>query len=183
MRRKTRPTDPLSPQEEAFLQLVHVGKTNAAAVEQIWPGRYKRAAAKGSTLRNDPRAKTFLAALQEADTMRVRRIVEEKDCGYEARIAALADAFNAQVGNPKGATAMVKIHNELCQSEGRTKEKRGGDSYYLRLVRGAKQGGDQEDLLRLPGVLGRVCEDPDEDTRATAAPLQRDPAGPESAPN
>lgn len=182
-RRKTGPTDSLTTHEETFLRLVHAGKTNAAAVEEVWPGRYKRAAAKGSTLRNDPRAKTFLAALQEADTMRVRRIVEEKGCGYEERIAALADAFNRQAASEKGALALVKIHDKLCESEGRTKEKRGGDSYYLRLVQGAKRSGDRPDPLELPDVLGRVCKDPDEEARPPTPYLQQDPTGPRSATN
>ena len=181
MRRKTRATDALTTHEETFLRLVHAGKTNHAAVEEVWPGRYKRAAAKGSTLRNDPRAKTFLAALQEADTMRVRRIVEEKGCGYEHRIAALADAFNRQAASEKGAVALVKIHDKLCESEGRTKEKARARSIYLTLVQ--KPGADTPDPLQLPGVLGRVCEDPDEEARPPTPYLQQDPAGPRSPAN
>lgn len=183
-RRKTQPTDPLTPSEEAFLRLIHAGKTNDAAVKEVWPGRYKRAAAKGSKLRNDPRAKTFLAALREADSMRVRRIVEEKGCGYEARIAVLAEQFMAQQGNPKGATALVKIHDKLSQAEGRTEEKRGGArTLYLTYVHGQKRSGDESDSLKLPELLGRVCEDPDEEQGATATYLQPHPEGPGRPPN
>jgi len=112
--------------------------------------------------------------------MRVRRIVEEHGCGYEARIAALAQAFNEQVGNPKGATALVKIHEKLSQAEGRAKEgAHGPRSVYLQLVAGR----DRQDSKQLPGVLGRVCEDTDEDTRAPATYLQQHTEGPDSKAN
>ena len=73
-RKKTSPTDRLSEDEKAVLKLIHSGKSQADAVNEIWPGRYKQPAAKGSKLKNDPRGKTYLATLQEVDAMRVRAI-------------------------------------------------------------------------------------------------------------